>query len=850
MNLDIGSFDKEESYFDSFNSEQTKDKEFYYKYVVPAMEIVKHNIIVTDFTKDSKLSYAYTISDAAFDKIEPMFSKMMDFATILNEGGYIKKIYPSIKDCYNKLADADEWDSDEWTKGYRHKFVWQLWNQIYKLALTIILLPHGYLDWVVNINANHNLKAIGVNFKDWDSLRDSVKEQYQKILDDSKTNKGKYSLKSIGQEIDNINSCAAEQMEINYYRRVGQSLGESAMNLSVDTFNGDDENYFDTFSKADSEVKDIYENIVLPARKLLLDYNKACDEIDFTTFDVTKEFKSILDYLPDMLAFFDGSCRKYNLLGNNVIEYIKAVDYLYRDNCKDGIQWGGMYNQYYSLLFEILMYRVLEKYDKEWLINTLLTEPGLKELGGWHVEQIERKLWQKKFTDQQLISEFKNIMWYTLDSFKNQADYDIDESKYNPKNLINESVNLISDNSFSQEDNLNYFDEFNKNDNLARDLTEPGKKIIDKYFEALDGIDWSYNAPAMKFRAIIYFMPKLFGYFLKLVEYGYLSDKSFEFIKQMNVCFINEMKNGNKIRHIYSNRGLDNVEFNTYQSYFAILGELLIYEMNKIPGMKTWLIDRLQAEGETGEHYIEFLINGEDDFRGRNAEEYFKDDNVIELLKKECMKGVESWFETMNPVSESFDTDFNGDNNYFNTFERENNKERDKLLFYKEEAEKIIKTYNLNKKRWNEDTIGITEKHWRCNDGDGAYKLANRIYHLFDMTRKMILDPLEEEQSPIEDYMHLMDVLYEDKCGVDDVSYRFGWDEKDWRGQIYYKWILPALVEKGIKIILYPSLCSILSGGGLINNEEVQMQFQEIYNISDKAAAYIKDHGQTLEWEY
>lgn len=91
----------------------------------------------------------------------------------------------------------------------------------------------------------------------------------------------------------------------------------------------------------------------------------------------------------------------------------------------------------------------------------------------------------------------------------------------------------------------------------------------------------------MKFRAIIYFMPKLFGYFLKLVEYGYLSNKSFEFIKQMNVCFINEMKNGKKIRHIYSNRGFDNVEFNTYQTYFTILGELLIYEMNKIPGMKT-----------------------------------------------------------------------------------------------------------------------------------------------------------------------------------------------------------------------------------------------------------------------
>ena len=199
-------------------------------------------------------------------------------------------------------------------------------------------MPHGYLDWVVNTNANHNLKAIGVNFKDWDSLRDSVKERYQKILDDSKTNKGKYSLKSIGQEIDNINSQAAEQMEMNYYRRVGQSLGESAMNLAVDNFDTEDGNYFDAFSKADSDFKDTYENIVLPARKLLLDYNKACDEIDFNTFDATKEFRSILDYLPDLLAFFDGPCRKYNLLGNNVIEYIKAVDYLYRDNCKAGIQ--------------------------------------------------------------------------------------------------------------------------------------------------------------------------------------------------------------------------------------------------------------------------------------------------------------------------------------------------------------------------------------------------------------------------------------------------------------------------------------------------------------------------------
>ena len=108
MNLDVGSFDKEESYFDSFNSEQTKDKEFYYKYVLPAMEIVKHNIIVTDFTMNAKLSYAYTIRDAAFDKIKPMFGKMMEFATILNDGGYITKIYPSIKDCYDKLADEDE----------------------------------------------------------------------------------------------------------------------------------------------------------------------------------------------------------------------------------------------------------------------------------------------------------------------------------------------------------------------------------------------------------------------------------------------------------------------------------------------------------------------------------------------------------------------------------------------------------------------------------------------------------------------------------------------------------------------------------------------------------------------
>ena len=76
-----------------------------------------------------------------------------------------------------------------------------------------------------------------------------------------------------------------------------------------------------------------------------------------------------------------------------------------------------------------------------------------------------------------------------MDSFKNQADYDIDDSKYYPKNLINESVNLINNDSFNQEDDLNYFDEFSKNDNLMRDLTEPGKKMLDKYFEALDGID-------------------------------------------------------------------------------------------------------------------------------------------------------------------------------------------------------------------------------------------------------------------------------------------------------------------------------------------------------------------------
>jgi len=97
--------------------------------------------------------------------------------------------------------------------------------------------------------------------------------------------------------------------------------------------------------------------------------------------------------------------------------------------------------------------------------------------------------WQKDFTDNKLIKELKNIMSYTLDSFKHQVDYHIDKSKYNPKNLINESVNLISDNSFGREDDLNYFDEFTKNDNLTRDLIEPGKKVLDKYFEALDGID-------------------------------------------------------------------------------------------------------------------------------------------------------------------------------------------------------------------------------------------------------------------------------------------------------------------------------------------------------------------------
>jgi len=42
------------------------------------------------------------------------------------------------------------------------------------------------------------------------------------------------------------------------------------------------------------------------------------------------------------------------------------------------------------------------------------------------------------------------------------------------------------------------------------------------------------------------------------------------------------------------------------------------------------------------------------------------------------------------------------------------------------------------------------------------------------MTRKMILDPLEEEQSPIKDYMHLVDVLYADGGDADSVSYRFG----------------------------------------------------------------------------
>ena len=75
-----------------------------------------------------------------------------------------------------------------------------------------------------------------------------------------------------------------------------------------------------------------------------------------------------------------------------------------------------------------------------------------------------------------------------MDSFKSQADYDIDGSKYNPKNLINESVNLISDDSF-EETGQNYFDEFSKQDNLTRDLVEPGKKMVDGYFDALDRID-------------------------------------------------------------------------------------------------------------------------------------------------------------------------------------------------------------------------------------------------------------------------------------------------------------------------------------------------------------------------
>ena len=61
---------------------------------------------------------------------------------------------------------------------------------------------------------------------------------------------------------------------------------------------------------------------------------------------------------------------------------------------------------------------------------------------------------------------------------------------------------------------------------------------------------------------------------------------------------------------------------------------------------------------------------------------------------------------------------------------------------------------------------------------------------------------------------------------------------------------MPALVEKGIRIILYPSICSLLRGEGLVNNVEVQKQFQEIYETMDKAMGYMKERKQTLEWEY
>ena len=188
----------------------------------------------------------------------------------------------------------------------------------------------------------------------------------------------------------------------------------------------------------------------------------------------------------------------------------------------------------------------------------------------------------------------------------------------------------------------------------------------------------------MKFSSIIYFIPKMFGYFLKLVEYGYLSSKAFEFIKQVNVCFISAMKNPNKIRHIYSMPGRDNVEFNTYQEYYAILGEFLIYEVNKVPGMTDWLVNRLHAEDETGEHYIEFLIEGELDFRGNFAKDYFEGDNIIELLKEQCMQGtiVEDWFKSMNITESakmdliddgSFDKD---DQTYFDTFSKDDQKRK------------------------------------------------------------------------------------------------------------------------------------------------------------------------------
>lgn len=93
----------------------------------------------------------------------------------------------------------------------------------------------------------------------------------------------------------------------------------------------------------------------------------------------------------------------------------------------------------------------------------------------------------------------------------------------------------------------------------------------------------------------------------------------------------------------------------------------------------------------------------------------------------------------------------------------------------------------------------------------------------------------------------MVDSLFDNKSTIDSISYRYDWEEDDWRRQIYYKMIMPTLVEKVIRVIVYPSLCSILSGGNIIDNEEVQESIGEIYKVTDEAVNYMEKRAQTLE---